>query len=430
MSQEQASTGTDLRQAYFWRNLAANLVAEGFWGFAMACVSVSTVLVAFLRRLGTSDFLLGLLPGIGMLGFAILQLPGALYFRRHTRRKGLLILTVIPITLLQFGLAAVAHYLAPTQPRRAVALCYALLFLQALFLGLTGPLWTHLLHSIFPSSRRGRAMGVMALFLSGMGLVGGLYTAALLRLDPEHPPFDVLFTVAAVMMALNGVAWLPIVETPLERPSPPLRLRRTFAVLFRPGSAWRSLVIARWWSEIARAPLIFATVVTLTRFHLPDSTAGVLTFMLAAGGAVAAPLFGWLGDRRGHKSTMVASAAVLPLATVLVVLAPHPWVAMAAFGLMGAVPAGDFLGSLNLVIESAPEEDKSIYAAVMQTAMVPARLLGPLASGFVAQQTSPLVVLVAALAIQLIALFVTVRIVVEPRMAGDGLVESYPSAGG
>ena len=66
----------------------------------------------------------------------------------------------------------------------------------------------------------------------------------------------------------------------------------------------------------------------------------------------------------------------------------------------------------------------------MQTAMVPARLLGPLASGFVAQQTSPLVVLVAALAIQLIALFVTVRIVVEPRMAGDGLVESYPSAGG
>ena len=87
------------------------------------------------------------------------------------------------------------------------------------------------------------------------------------------------------------------------------------------------------------------------------------------------------------------------------------------------------MGAFNLVIESAPEEDKMIYAAVVDTCMLPPRVIGPLVAGVLAQVASPWVALGAAAIVQLLALAVTAGLVVEPRGSeGNGAARLYRSA--
>lgn len=425
---DHRSTITDTRAAVFWRNLAANIVAEGMWGFGMACTSLTTVLAAFLRHLHASDLVIGLLPGVAMAGFAVLPIPGAIFFRRFRWRKLPFLAAHLPLVLGQFAAAAVAYYLSATAPGRAIALFFLIIAVQSVLGGFTWPAWPDLLNRIFPPERRGTAIGIAALTMSGMGIIGGLYAAAVLDTRPEAPPFHILFIVAGSVSLLSLLSWAPVVEMPIASSRPPIRVGRAVRALLARRSPWLRLIASRWAMEVARAPLIFATVLTLSRFNLPSSAAGILTFLLAVGGAASAPIAGWLGDRRGHKAPMVAAATLLPLGTLIVVLSPHPWVAYTGFLLLGAVPSGDFLGTMNLVIESAPEEDKTIYIAVVQTAMIPPRLLGTGLAATMAHFASPVAALWLAIGLQLFALAVTVRLVVEPRHPPGGGGSPYPAA--
>ncbi len=405
----------DERRFYLWHNLACTIVSEGLWGFGMGALGMTTVLAAFVTHLGASNMVVGLLPAVFVLGFSVLRVPGALMFRPLRARRVPFIVAHVPPIMLQFAMAWVVTRYAESNPRLTLAWFFFLATVQSLIFGAVWSVWPHLLNRIFPPDRRGWAVGIMSAAMSIMAMLGGLYAHAVLKMDPGRPRFDILFWVTGVVNVLSLLPWLVVKEKPLPQTPPPIRVWPLLQGLLHRGSAWLRLIMARWASEIARAPLVFATVLVMERFGLPAAVSGTLTFLMNLGSGAIAPVMGWLGDRLGHKSTMVIAAVLLPIGTGLVLIAPHPWVAFAGFFILGAVPTGDFMGAMNLIIEAAPEEDKAIYCAVVETCMVPPRLVGPLAAGAIAQVFSSGAALGLAIALQIVALVVTVAWVQEPR---------------
>ena len=403
----------DTRVVHFWRNLAVNICIEGLWGFAMACTSLMTVVAALLRELRAPAMVIGALPAASTVGAALTQIPGALVFRRLRKRKGALVVALLPIGALWVVTGLAIGALAPRRPHLATALLILLVGLSSTAGGFILPAWYDFINRMLPPSRRGRALGAMGASLASMTLLGGLYAAAVLGQSPGYTGFAMLFIVAGTLMLVASFGYSLVVEAELGTGGP-FSVRDAWRLLRAPTSPWTRLILARWAIEVSRAPLIFATIVALSRFHLPAAYAGILGFLMAAGQAVAAPFGGWLGDRRGHKASMLAASVVAPAGTLLVLAAPHPWVAFAGFTLLGCVGIGD-LALTNLIIETAPEADKNMYSAMVETLMLPPRLIGPVGAGVVAQFASPTAALVIAAALQVIAVAAVARLVVEPR---------------
>ncbi|HEU5100549.1 MAG TPA: MFS transporter, partial [Roseiflexaceae bacterium] len=129
------------------------------------------------------------------------------------------------------------------------------------------------------------------------------------------------------------------------------------------------------------------------------------------------PLWGLLGDRRGHKLVLVGGALALALAALTVWLAPSwPWLVL-AFTLLGAFLAADSASLLNIILEFCADEDRPTYIGLSNTLLAPVTALAPLLGGWLAAALgfSPMFVLAALLAgVGAALLIVLVR---EPRHA-------------
>jgi MFS family permease len=427
MDSPDANT-TDVRVRHFWRNLITCAIVECNWGFALACVSMMTVVALYLRALGASPFIIGLVPGVSLAIYASVAVPGALVYRRLRTRKWPFIFALMPFGIMWLATAWVAEHVAPHDRHRALVLTLACMGVSSFITGFSGGAWTDFLNRVMHPARRGRAIGVLSACVASAMLFGGLYSAAVLQRDTSFHGFAVLFTVAGVLTAVSMLYYFPVVEA-VQEPAGKVDLRAMVRLLLDRRAPWSRLIVARWAVELSRAPLIFCTVLTVSRFDLPVSFAGILTFLMAAGQVLISPVAGWLGDRRGHKATMVLSAVLTPAATLLVIVAPDPWLAYLGFLLLGAAPAGDFVGAVNLIIETAPEEDKTIYAALVETCMVPARLVGPVAAGAIAQWASPLAALICGAVLQLVAIAATLKLIVEPRHHEPHIAPPYYKPG-
>lgn len=398
---------------HFWRNLGVNVCIEGLWGFAMACTSLMTVVATLLRELRAPGMVIGALPAAATVGAAVTQIPGALIFRRLRMRKWAFIAALLPVGALWVVAGLAVSAVAPESRRLAAALVIVIVGLGSMAGGLTLPAWYDFINRMLLPSRRGRALGIMGASLASMTLLGGLYAAATLRQTPGYAGFATLFVVAGALMLVGSLGYALVAEADLGSGGP-FGIRDAWRLLRQPGSPCTRLIAARWIFELSRAPLIFATILTLSRFDLPNAYAGILSFLMAVGQAVAAPFGGWLGDRRGHKASMLVASGIAPAGTLLVLLAPHPWVAFAGFVLLGCLGMGD-LALTNLIIETSPEADKNMYTAVVETLMLPPRVVGPMAAGAVAQIFSPAAALMLAVMLQVLAVGAVARLVVEPR---------------
>ena len=122
------------------------------------------------------------------------------------------------------------------------------------------------------------------------------------------------------------------------------------------------------------------------RFQLSGAEVGLLTGVLIGCQAIFNPLWGLLGDRRGHKLVLVGGALALAMAALTVWLAPAwPWLVV-AFALLSAFLAADSASMLNIILEFCADEDRPTYIGLSNTLMAPAMALSPLLGGWLADQ--------------------------------------------
>ena len=148
-----------LKDKYFKRNAASVASVEFFWGLGFPVILESTFLQIFLKNNGASDFLIGLVPSILILGISIFPLLSSYLTRNHEFKKKIVLFLhiVSSCSTLFFGIF-LFFIKDETLILPAFFISYAMF---SLCIGLTFPVWLHFLVKIFSAKKSVQGLSIM-----------------------------------------------------------------------------------------------------------------------------------------------------------------------------------------------------------------------------------------------------------------------------
>ena len=150
------------KDSYYPRNVVGVSVVEFFWGLGFPIVLESTFLQLFLKNLGASSLLIGVVPFLFIIGISCFPLFASYLSRNYRFKRSLVILLHLApaLTVLVFGLVLLVVR------DSALILPLFLMFyaLFSIFLGMGIPIWLNYLVRIFSEAKTVPGLGYMMLF--------------------------------------------------------------------------------------------------------------------------------------------------------------------------------------------------------------------------------------------------------------------------
>jgi MFS family permease len=149
------------KDSYFRRNVFGVSVVEFFWGLGFPIVLESTFLQLFLKNLGASSFVIGLVPALFVVGISCFPLFSS-YLSSFYRLKKILVLLlhlISALSILMFGLTL----LVMKESEHVLLLFFASYTIFSICMGLTIPVWLNYLVRIFSESKTVPGLGYMML---------------------------------------------------------------------------------------------------------------------------------------------------------------------------------------------------------------------------------------------------------------------------
>jgi MFS family permease len=368
----------------------------------MAWTDPSTVLPLFIRSLGGSTVLVGLVTVLQRLGWMLPQLPMAAIVGHRPRRRPYLQWGVF-IGRLPF-LVFLAYLWSAGLGNPSLVLAFMLFayFAVALGNGVVAVPWQDIIAKSIPSRIRGRFFGTMQCITGCAAFaVGFVVRWALGPRGPAYPhSYFLLFTLAAVFMGFSTIGcWLA------REPIRPVRdqphsLRELFFGLAPLARSDRSLRL------LALVALLAGGVLNCTPFYIVFATrelgvqpqlAGVYIWGSTLGAAISSLIWAHFNDRYGPRTVLRGAAISATLAPTFALLLPAlislslghspsgsqvlPYVFVLVFLASGAAMPGMWMGNNNYLLELAGHEDRPRYIAAFNTFALPGALL-PLLIGW------------------------------------------------
>lgn len=148
-----------LKNTHFTRNATGVALVEFFWGLGFPVIMESTFLQIFLKNMGASDFLIGLVPAILMVGISIFPLFSS-YLSRNRETKRPLVLglhLVSSLSTLAFGL----FLFWIRDPALIIPAFFVSYVIFSMCIGLTFPIWLNFLVKIFSPRTSVQGLSIM-----------------------------------------------------------------------------------------------------------------------------------------------------------------------------------------------------------------------------------------------------------------------------
>jgi MFS family permease len=151
---------TDIeKDKYFLKNATGVSVVEFIWGLGFPILLESTFLQIFLKTLGASDFLIGLVPCIFITGISTFPILSSYLTRNHKHKKTIVLNLHIfsSFAIIFFGIAL---FFVKT-PSYILILFFISYIVFSLSIGLTLPVWLNFLVKIFSERKSVSGFGIM-----------------------------------------------------------------------------------------------------------------------------------------------------------------------------------------------------------------------------------------------------------------------------
>jgi MFS family permease len=147
------------KDKYFKRNAAGVSLVEFIWGLGFPILLESTFLQIFLKTLGASDFIIGLVPCIFITGVSTFPLLSSYLTRNHKYKKKVVINLHIlsSLAIIFFGISL----FFVTAPSHILILFFLSYIIFSLSIGLTLPVWLNYLVKIFSEKKNVAGFGIM-----------------------------------------------------------------------------------------------------------------------------------------------------------------------------------------------------------------------------------------------------------------------------
>jgi MFS family permease len=368
-------------------NFIVNVGDGAFFGLAsIGLASLVTVIPLFMNSLGASKALIGLVSALYFVGWQTPQLFTALHVTRLARYKPMVMAMTVHERWPYFGLAVVALLVPVIHANLALALTILCVAIIALGGGMAATAWQSMMGKIMPLELRGTFFGVQSALANLMGAGGAVLAGVLLERLDSPLDYALCFGLAGVAMMVS-VWFLSMAHEPAHEveevprlAGSRLGLREMRGILRRDGN-FRWFLVARSLITCSYAVVGFYSIYTVEHFRVTETTIGLMTGVLTLSQTVANVLFGYWGDRLGHRLMCVLGAALMTASAGIAAFAPDAGWMYVVFALAGAAAATIWAVAISLSLDFGSAQEKPFYIGLSNTLVAPASLLAPVAVG-------------------------------------------------
>jgi MFS family permease len=372
-------------------NVIVNLLDGAFFGAGWGFGSFGTIIPLFVSRMTSSALLIGLIPAIHAVGWQLPQLFMAGPVSRLRRYKPMVMWLTIHERLPYLGLVFIALFLGGLGMKLALLLTFLCLVWQGLGAGFSANGWQSMLAKIIPSEFRGTFFGAQAALANILISVTAVAAGFMVDRLGDRVDFAACFALALVGMGLSmialGMTREPVDEAkviPERSPSP----WKDWWELLRRDRNFTAYLVVRMLSQFATMGFAFYIVYGLRRFNMDAVTAGFLTAALTITGTVANLVMGWLGDRLGHRSMLIAGSFAVTLSSLLAwgarsIAWLYPVIILSALANVAYWTIG-----MAITAEFGTDETRPTYIGLSNTLVAPFTIIAPLIGGLIADAFS------------------------------------------
>jgi len=357
---------------HYKRNAIAIMIDNSMFYIISLGLSQYTILPLYLSKLTDSSFLIGLIPTVFIVGFALPQLVVARFLKGKKRTKGYILAVAIAQRLSILAFLILTLVQGQLSSNLVIILFFIIYAIQNIITGMWFPMWVEFIGRAVPY-KRGMVFGLSYLIGGILSLLGGsLITYLLTALPyPNAISASAAIAFAASMISLAMIMLWKEVEKP-DEPNPTVshhdeghlfyKIRKDHN--FQYFMIWRGVMVAL---EMA---LPYLTINALQRLNAPDSQVGIFTIILSLSQTILNVFWGWLGDRIGYLKIILMSAIMGGVGAIMAANAGSLFLFYLVFFFMGAMLAGFGLAGINIIFEFA-HNDVPTYTAVNQLVLSP-----------------------------------------------------------
>ncbi len=188
------------KDIYFARNATGIAMVEFFWGLGFPVVMESTFLQIFLKNLGASDFLIGLVPAILMMGISIFPLFSSYLTRNHETQRPLVLGLHLVSSLSTLGFGLFLFWVR--DPALILPAFFISYVIFSLCIGLTFPIWLNFLVKIFSPRKSVQGISIMYAAQNTAKIIASIFIIKVV----EHFSFSLIS--AAWIFLISGILFL------------------------------------------------------------------------------------------------------------------------------------------------------------------------------------------------------------------------------
>jgi MFS family permease len=210
------------RDTYFLRNVIGVSGVEFVWGLGLPIVLESTFLQLFIKTLGATNFMIGLIPVFFFVGSSIFALVSSYYTAHLLFKKMAVILLHVAsgISLICFGL----FLMVTNQLNQALIAFFISYGVFSLFIGMLMPAWMNYLVHIFSEKKSVSGIAYMNIAQNGAKLIGSLVIAKIVdRYAFSFGASSYVFLGISLLFSLGSLFFLMTHEVSLDKDQLPVQ---------------------------------------------------------------------------------------------------------------------------------------------------------------------------------------------------------------
>lgn len=389
-----------------------------FFAVGGSLVSHITVLPVFLRFLTESKLTIGMVHTFTMIGIFAPQIFSAHYIESLPLKKGVVIFVGALMRLPWLVLALIVPMMIRLPPPYPVLLFLAFYLIFTTGWGLVIPPWLDIIGKIILPRKRGAFLGIRFTLGRVLAIPGAILSYVLIKSFPFPYNFALCFAGAFIILnvslfffALTREVPYPVVKKHIKF----TRFLKSLPGVLRRDTNFLYYNIAYSLIAFTNISLAFFSVYAVERFQLPASYAGIFTAIFMGAQGLMGILWGLIGDRHGHKISMVFSAVMSILAALTALIAPSAAFLYACFFFAGGYISATLVSNMNIVLEFCPPEERPLYIGLSNSFAAPVFVLSPVLGGIIVDHFSYQTAFGLSAFLTFLGLMVLVFLVKDPR---------------
>lgn len=368
-----------------WKNIGCLLSVEAFWGLSLSLISMVAVLPVFLRQLGATNTVIGVLPIVWLITANFSGLFAAHFTSRLTHRKRAVLLLHVVVAIPYLLLAL--WFWRAVRPAAWVDILALLLGWGGswIIMGFTIPVWINFIGKVTRPELRARSFGIIFFFQTLAGAIGGWIGSRVLGVGLPFPTnYAFGFLIAAFCMAAGALFFLPVTEEAGATAEPGRAFStivKTSKEILRSRGGIRVYLLVLVLSVGRFLLITYYPVYAEEKFALLPRDSALYTAVFMAGQMCGSIFTGMIGDRYGYSRVAQIAMAALTVGLGLAIFGNHPaFYFVTAFSL-GLFFVADVLALFNLSMAFSPHEDNTAYLGIIPALVTPITALVAGSSG-------------------------------------------------